>query len=164
LPSHSGVPIWYSGPHLPRHDSYLFEAYPPPFTALEKALCDLAYIKMDRLGQVITPFKRRRRGELTELQETFNSVHSWFRVTVEHTNAAIRSFKILGSRYRGEIFGEDTFLADAISISINTTAPHTMKIPLRVHHQLPGFPPVGGRCCCTRRSRPSHHRYLIYDA
>jgi hypothetical protein len=32
-----------------------------------------------------------------------------FRVTVEHTNATIKSFRILGSRYRGKMFSSDTF-------------------------------------------------------
>jgi len=65
-------------------------------------------------------------------------------VTVEHTNATIKSFRILGSKYRGKRFSSDTFLSDAIAIIIiNTVALHATKIPLRVHHQLPGFPVVG---------------------
>jgi len=70
LPLHISFMFHLSG-------SYLWEAYPPPFTSWEKTLADLAYVKMDRLGLAVTPFKRPRGGKLTELQEAFNSVHSW---------------------------------------------------------------------------------------
>jgi hypothetical protein len=50
----------------------------------------------------LTPFKKPRGGELTELQKMFNSNFSSYRIRVEHVNRRIKRFKILQIRYRNK--------------------------------------------------------------
>ena len=82
---HFGRPIHVKGPLVPRHDSFLFQKYAPPLGPGEKVLCDTAYIKYDRLGIAICPFKRKPGARLNRLQRHFNRAQRWFRATVEHT-------------------------------------------------------------------------------
>lgn len=76
--SHSGVPLYFSGPCLPRHDSYIFQSTcsTMPFGPEELLLGDLAYIKFDGV-RVVTGFKRLPGKNLSALQADFNSVQSW---------------------------------------------------------------------------------------
>ena len=48
------------------------------------------------------PFKKPRKGELTEEQKQFNSRLSKFRIFIEHVNRRIKRFKILQLRYRNK--------------------------------------------------------------
>jgi len=50
----------------------------------------------------LTPFKKPRKGELTDLQKQFNSNLSKYRIFVEHVNRTIKRFKILQHRYRNK--------------------------------------------------------------
>jgi hypothetical protein len=50
----------------------------------------------------LTPFKKPRGGELTDLQKLFNSNLSKYRIAVEHVNRTIKRFKILQHRYRNK--------------------------------------------------------------
>ena len=50
----------------------------------------------------LTPFKKPRNGELTSLQNVFNSNLSKYRIRIEHINRRIKCFKILQVRYRNK--------------------------------------------------------------
>ena len=50
----------------------------------------------------LIPFKKPRKGELTEEQKQFNSKLSKFRIFIEHVNRRIERFKILQMRYRNK--------------------------------------------------------------
>jgi len=50
----------------------------------------------------LTPFKKPRKGELTDLQKLFNRSISQYRISVEHVNRTIKRFKILQHRYRNK--------------------------------------------------------------
>ena len=50
----------------------------------------------------LTPFKKPRKGELTDLQKQFNRSLSQYRITIEHVNRTIKRFKILQHRYRNK--------------------------------------------------------------
>ena len=57
---------------------------------------------VDIHGNSITPFKKPRKGNLTEEQKQFNSKLSKFRIFIEHVNRRIKRFKILQMRYRNK--------------------------------------------------------------
>jgi len=48
------------------------------------------------------PFKKPRKGQLTEEQKLFNGKLSKFRIFIEHVNRRIKRFKILQMRYRNK--------------------------------------------------------------
>lgn len=50
----------------------------------------------------LIPFKKPRKGELTEAQRAFNRKLSKFRMRIEHVNRRIKRFKILQIRYRNK--------------------------------------------------------------
>jgi hypothetical protein len=50
----------------------------------------------------VTPFKKPRKGELTDGQKVINSELSKFRIKIEHVNRRIKRFKILQIRYRNK--------------------------------------------------------------
>jgi len=50
----------------------------------------------------LTPFKKPRGGELTDLQKLFNRNLSSYRITIEHVNRTIKRFKIFQNRYRNK--------------------------------------------------------------
>ena len=50
----------------------------------------------------LTPFKKPRKGELTDLQKQFNRNISKYRIMIEHVNRTIKRFKILQHRYRNK--------------------------------------------------------------
>jgi len=49
-----------------------------------------------------TPFKKPRKGELTEEQKTFDSWLSRFRILIENVNRLIKRFKMFSYRYRNK--------------------------------------------------------------
>jgi len=50
----------------------------------------------------LIPYKKPRKGVLTEEQKQFNSKLSKFRIFIEHVNRRIKRFKILQMRYRNK--------------------------------------------------------------
>jgi len=50
----------------------------------------------------LTPFKKPRKGKLTEEQKAFNSNLSKFRILIEHVNRRIKRFKMFQYRYRNK--------------------------------------------------------------
>jgi hypothetical protein len=50
----------------------------------------------------IIPFKKPRKGTLTQEQKLFNSKLSKFRIFIEHVNRRLKRFKILQMRYRNK--------------------------------------------------------------
>jgi hypothetical protein len=61
---------------------------------------DLGYYGMHKHPRVIMPHKKPKKKELTEIQKAENREISSARVYVEHVFAFIKSFKIMGSKYR----------------------------------------------------------------
>ena len=79
--NHSGQPVFFTAVHIPRHDSHLFEEFPPVLNhhRHERWLGDLAYVKFK--ATVITPFKRKKGRRLSPEEIAFNRVHSWYNTT-----------------------------------------------------------------------------------
>jgi len=135
---HMGRPIWFTGPHLGvSHDSKLFEQSPPPLDMArgERWLADAAYVAWNKTGHVITGFKKPRGGSLSSDQSNFNRVHGWYRATIEHLNAWVKHFRILGSIFRGHLRNIQ-FLANVVQVIINTAALSIETFPLRLHRQI----------------------------
>ncbi len=131
---HSGGVVWFTGPHIgSRHDSRLFEQNAPPQSRGEQWLADLAYVKMHRLGRCICPVKRKPGRVLTENQQAFNTLHSWYRSTVEHTIGYIKRFNIIGGLYRGKVWRDCSFLYHACVVIMNCVSLHVSENPLRIH-------------------------------
>ena len=67
-----------------------------------------------------------------------------YRVTVEHTFAYLKSFDILGGTFRGHLFSSSgsavEFLADVVTVLMNTASLHMTLIPHRIHRELDGVP------------------------
>ena len=61
-----------------------------------------------------------------------------YRSTVEHTNAFVKNFAILGSKFRGRVFQSDQLLQDAIAVICNFTAFHVSLVPMRTHVNIAG--------------------------
>jgi len=57
---------------------------------------------IDLHANSVIPFKKPRKGELSEEQKQFNSKLSKFRILIEHVNRRIKRFKILQHRYRNK--------------------------------------------------------------
>jgi len=134
---HSGCPIWKEGPHLGvTHDSALWDDYPTPLHPAERLLADSAYIKFERTGHMIVSYKKPRGGELTREQRDFNRMHSWYRATVEHTNAWVKHWRILGGTYRGRLPRSLPFLNNVITVIINIAAFSISRSPIRTHTSL----------------------------
>lgn len=64
------------------------------------ALYDLGYYGLHHRSNVLMPHKKPKHGELEEWQKVENRQISSVRVFVEHVFKFIKTFKILGSRYR----------------------------------------------------------------
>jgi hypothetical protein len=84
-----GTIIWYSGPHLGApHDMRLFKDYMPIMRYGERILGDKAYVGHHRL---LAPHKMVRRAlGLTRRQMAYNTIHSWYRTTIEHCFAYVK--------------------------------------------------------------------------
>ena len=50
----------------------------------------------------LTPFKKPRRGELSQEEKEFNRQLSKFRILIEHVNRRIKRFKMFQYRYRNK--------------------------------------------------------------
>jgi hypothetical protein len=77
-----GCPQAFTTPQIGvMHDSKIYERNPLPLYVGERTLGDLAYIKFERTGQMIVPFKRL--GEdLSSQKRDFNTIHSYYRSIV----------------------------------------------------------------------------------
>jgi len=60
-----------------------------------QGICDLHAFSL-------IPFKKPRKGELTDLQKQFNRNLSRYRIFIEHVNRRIKRFKIFQHRYRNK--------------------------------------------------------------
>lgn len=50
----------------------------------------------------LTPYKKPKKGVLTDYQKWFNSQIASYRIYIEHVNRCIKRFKILQYRYRNK--------------------------------------------------------------
>jgi hypothetical protein len=101
---HGGRPIFISGPHIGvRSDISIWRRDGPWLGHAEYVLGDKAYIGD---GDIISPYKKPALGSLSQVKKDVNTIHSWFRATVEHTFAPMKSFHILGLIFRGKVSGE----------------------------------------------------------
>jgi hypothetical protein len=86
-----GNPIHFAGPLLGvTHDIKLYRANRPPLAAGEQLLADKAYAARNEAHQLLAPEKKLPGRELTAEQKSYNVVHSWYRVTIEHVIAFIK--------------------------------------------------------------------------
>ena len=75
-------------------------------SAEKKGLGDSAYVGEPN---VIVPFKRPPRRQLTRAQKLFNKQLSHVRITVENTFKRVKDFKIISHTYRGDYHKLDEF-------------------------------------------------------
>ena len=82
--------IWFSGPHLGvTSDIKLFRTFTPPLTPGEKLLGDKAYVGVPT--KIIPPYKKKRgRPDLSARRQAYNTVHGWYRSTIEHCFAFVK--------------------------------------------------------------------------
>lgn len=92
-----------------RHDKRLAEGDPalshaPPGS---KALADSGYqgleANLNSFTKIVTPYKKPRRGELSDFQKQTNKQISSIRVRVEHPFAYLKHFNILSHTFRSRI-------------------------------------------------------------
>ena len=75
--------------------------------------------------------RRKKNKELSQFKQDYNVLHGWFRATVEHANAQIKQFNILGNRYRGMLKKDELFLRDAVAIVCGIVCLQMEKNPHR---------------------------------
>src|SRR5690349_2583041 len=93
-----------SGPHAGTiHDIVLFRNYAPELEH-NTLLADKAYV--GAYPPLITPFKKRTNHDISEEQNDFNLVVSWYRATIEHVFSQYKKFNIIGTKYRGKIWAD----------------------------------------------------------
>jgi len=127
----AGVPILVTGPHIGvRHDIMLWRRYGPPDMFV---LGDKAYIGADNVS---TPFKKPRGGSLTDAEEDYNVVHNWYRAGVEHSNAQLKKWKIVNTRYRGQLHRDNGKLEAILTIITCIIQMQVMASPLRQHDDI----------------------------
>ena len=84
-----GSLMWFSGPHEGvAHDMKLFREFMPPLEEGERLLGDKAYIGLPH--KVIPPVKGRKGYHLTQYSRDFNTLHSWYRSSIEHCFAYVK--------------------------------------------------------------------------
>ena len=111
---HFGVPMYVTGPHIGvDSDVSIWRTYGPVLNVGESMLADKAYVGT---SDTIVPYKEPINGSMTELERLFNKAHGWFRVTVEHSIAEVKSYSICSSRFRGPLCTSQSFLRDAIVV------------------------------------------------
>lgn len=160
----TGIPVFMSGPHLGasaditilrQNFPYAIGARLPqscgwlsfvgPRASGDRWLADKAYRSVD-VDDMITPFKKPKGGELTDGQEAFNKVHSWYRATIEHVNAQMKKFSILGGTYRGRLGTADQprgfeHLHNVLLIITCIVVEQTRRSPLKTNLSLLRLPP-----------------------
>lgn len=82
------------------HDLELFRRSRVQISDDVISLYDLGYYGLHHRSNVLMPHKKPKGGELEEWQKDENREISSVRVFVEHVFRFIKTFKILGSRYR----------------------------------------------------------------
>ncbi len=136
--SMSGVPVYFTVHNGSPGDVYIWNNNQPvDLEPDESGLADKAYIGGDHL---LVPFKDLGSRPLTEYERAWNKVLSFYRSTVEHAFALIKSFFILSSKYRGHIFQDHGFIEDVLTIIMTVVAMHVLESPLKdisVHSLLP---------------------------
>ena len=100
---HLGRCIWLSGPHPGSdHDGSLWSRFNPisRMHPNETILADKAYIGQARC---ISQFKKKGKKGISEEQKSWNTVHGFYRVTVEHAIGFSKFFGILRQDFRGQV-------------------------------------------------------------
>jgi len=132
---HRGSPIFFTGPHVGvRHDVVLFQQHTPVFMPHETVLGDKGYVGGG--ARIIVPIKKPVGRVLTREQKAFNSMHSWYRATVEHAIAYLKRFGILACVYRGRIELASRDLFQAMKIICVLSYMNTALFPMRIHSDL----------------------------
>jgi len=126
--SFSGVPLFWSLNVGAPSDSYVWNHYlPPGLAADEYGISDKAYVAAHHLE---CHFKKPRGRELTPYEQSFNTVLSFFRSTVEHSIASLKAFEIIGGRFRGRLSNEQP-IRDALTVIMTSVALRILKSPLK---------------------------------
>jgi hypothetical protein len=132
-----GAPMWFSGPHLGiTHDLTLFKENRPPLDEQEQLLGDKAYCSADISNVLLAPFKKAQRRPLSQRQKAYNTVHRWYRATVEHSIGYIKRFSILNTIYRGKVLTNSKRLESTVKILVHASSIHLRLHPHRNHGDL----------------------------
>lgn len=83
------------------HEVALFKHTPPRWRHPPSFIADKGYAGLPTLGfRALIPFKKTKHRSLTPEQNAFNREISRRHIPVEHVFAALKTFNILGTRYR----------------------------------------------------------------
>jgi len=83
------------------HDFALFKQTVKRWRYRPYLIVDKGYEGIHRLQfKALIPFKKLKRRPLTSEQQAFNREVNRRRIVIEHVFAALKTFKILGTRYR----------------------------------------------------------------
>lgn len=135
--NHSGVIMWFSGPHIgTTSDIRLYELFPPPLLQGEKLLADKAYVSHIHTHSLLAPIKRTKQLDFTPLETDFNNIHKHYRASVEHSFGYLKRYTIVAALFRGKVCIDDTHLRNAIKILIHTDAIYITAFPHRIHRPL----------------------------
>jgi len=84
-----------------RHDFKLYQASGVRFALQTESLQDKGYQGIQKLHSNTTlPYKKPRRGQLTQAQKADNRALARRRVVIEQVNRCLKIFRILAERYR----------------------------------------------------------------
>ena len=85
------------------HDFLLFKQNNSIFSDQQHFIADSGYEGLVQLfPNSFTPFKRNKKGELTEFQKIYNQELAKLRIPIEHVNRKLKRFRILSSIYRNK--------------------------------------------------------------
>lgn len=131
ITNHVGTPIWYTGPHAGViHDKKLWDMYNPDLGP-SCLLADKGYKGADP-SDLFVPYVKPPRRELDEFEAAWNTCHSWYRATVEHTFSQIKKFAILGDIYRGRLSSPSMErLGAALDLIVGLVVLQTTIVPLK---------------------------------
>ena len=85
-------------------------------------MVDLGYYGLKGIGfKTLMPIKKAKGQVLTKEEKAFNRMISRYRVTIEHINSQLKTFRILSERYRNrrKRFGLRMNLISSIVNKIN---------------------------------------------
>lgn len=84
------------------HDFRLFQQMAAEMPENVKILADSGYQGIENVHECsFSPYKKPKGGELTAFQKRVNEVLAKSRVPVEHVIGELKTFRILGGKYRG---------------------------------------------------------------
>ena len=101
LDAHSGRILNTQCAHGSVHDFTLFKQTRRTWRSRPDFIADKGYEGIQRLGfRAITPIKKPKHRSLQPQQRALNRDIHRRRISIEHVFAALKAFKILGTRYR----------------------------------------------------------------